>query len=66
MRALAAQGIETNLGAQCLSVLAPFAGCGGGPVAARLYRQGLALPFCEQYGVGEVSRVTAALADALA
>jgi hypothetical protein len=35
-------------------------------VAARLYRQGLALPFCEQYGVGEVSRVTAALADALA
>jgi dTDP-4-amino-4,6-dideoxygalactose transaminase len=66
IRALAAQGIETNLGAQCLSVLAPFAGCGGGPVAARLYRQGLALPFCEQYGAGEVLRVAAALADALA
>ena len=65
IRALAAQGIEANLGAQCLSVLPPFEGCGGGPVAARLFRQGLALPFCEQYGPGEVSRVAQALASAL-
>ena len=62
---LAAMGIEANLGAQCLSVLAPFEGCGGGPVASRLYRQGLALPFCEQYGPAEVARVAEALGAAL-
>ena len=65
VRTLAAQGIEANLGAQCLSVLAPFESCGGGPVAARLFRQGLALPFCEQYGAAEVARVSAALTAAL-
>jgi perosamine synthetase len=66
IKMLAAQGIEANLGAQCLSALEPFVGCGGGPVALRLFRQGLALPFCEQYGLPEVAIVTEALTAALA
>jgi len=66
---LAANGIEANLGAQCLSALAPFERFSlegdAGVVAQRLYRQGLALPFCEQYGEAEVARVTVALETAL-
>jgi perosamine synthetase len=65
IQTLLTQGIEVNLGAQCLSALPPFEGCGGGPVALRLFKQGLAVPFCEQYGFSEVSRVTAALNAAL-
>jgi len=68
IRALAGQGIEANLGAQCVSAQPAFARCmpaGGSPTAQRLFRQGLALPFCEQYGAAEVARVTAALAAAL-
>jgi perosamine synthetase len=68
IRALAGQGIEANLGAQCVSAQPAFAACapaGGSPVAQRLYRQGLALPFCEQYGPAEVERVAAALASVL-
>jgi hypothetical protein len=34
-------------------------------VAMRLFRQGLALPFCEQYAADEVGRVVAALTMAL-
>ncbi len=66
--ALAGQGIEANLGAQCVSAQPAFAACvpaGGSPVAQRLYRQGLALPFCEQYGAAEVARVATALASVL-
>lgn len=68
IRALAGQGIEANLGAQCVSAQPAFAACvpaGGSPVAQRLFRQGLALPFCEQYGAAEVARVAAALASVL-
>lgn len=68
IRALAEQGIEANLGAQCVSAqpaFAAFVPAGGSPVAQRLFRQGLALPFCEQYGAAEVARVAAALASVL-
>ena len=68
---LAAGGIEANLGAQCLSELTPFHGHRsghGGAVwnSSTLYRQGLALPFCEQYGPDEVDQVVAALTLAVA
>jgi dTDP-4-amino-4,6-dideoxygalactose transaminase len=67
VRALAAEGIEANLGAQCLSVLPSFADvAAASPVARRLFAQGLALPFCERYGAAEVERVAAALASGLA
>ena len=66
IRALAAQDIEANLGAQCLSAQPSFADVAvRSPVAQRLYAQGLALPFCEQYGAPEVERVGLALAAAL-
>jgi dTDP-4-amino-4,6-dideoxygalactose transaminase len=70
IHAMAAEGIEANLGAQCLSALPPFADCDAEPAsrcqALRLYRQGLAIPFCEQYGRAEVERVVGALSRALA
>jgi perosamine synthetase len=65
---LATAGIEANLGAQCLSALSPFAAFAlpeASSVAPRLYRQGLALPFCERYGKTEVEQVVAALANAI-
>lgn len=68
IRAMAAQSIEANLGAQCVSAQPPFAEyapVGGSPNAQRLFRQGLALPFCEQYGAADVALVSAALAAAL-
>ena len=68
IRALAEQGIEANLGAQCVSAQPSFAACrpaDGSPTAQRLFRQGLALPFCEQYGAAEVARVTGALGSVL-
>lgn len=68
IRALAERGIEANLGAQCVSAQPPFAAhtpAGGSPNANRLFRQGLALPFCEQYGAAEVTQVVAALAEVL-
>lgn len=65
IRALAEVGVEANIGAQRISMQQPFiafAPTGGAASNAnRLYRQGLALPFCEQYGGAEVARVTAAL-----
>jgi len=68
IRALADQGIEANLGAQCVSEQPSFAAwrpAGGSPNALRLYRQGLALPFCERYGAVEVAQVAGALASVL-
>jgi perosamine synthetase len=66
-RRLADDGIEVNLGAQCLSALPSFQDVAvASPVALRLYAQGLALPFCERYGTDEVARVVAALGVALA
>ena len=65
---LATAGIEANLGAHCLSALPPFAAFAPADVssvARRLYRQGVALPFCEQYGNAEIARVCAALSIAL-
>lgn len=65
--ALAAQGIEANLGAQCLSALPTFdAVAVASPVARRLHSQGLALPFCEQYGAAEAVRVARALQRSVA
>ncbi|MCO5124191.1 MAG: DegT/DnrJ/EryC1/StrS family aminotransferase [Rhizobacter sp.] len=67
--ALAAAGLEANLGAQCLSAQPAFAACARSPSATsnalRLDRQGLALPFCEQYGSAEIARVASALTNAL-
>lgn len=68
IRRLAAQDIEANLGAQCVSAqpaFAAFAPRGGNAESLRLYRQGLALPFCERYRAAEVEQVACALADAL-
>jgi dTDP-4-amino-4,6-dideoxygalactose transaminase len=62
LKALAEQGIEANLGAQCLSALPSFSNVArASPMARRLFEQGLALPFCEQYGDDEVERVKVAL-----
>jgi dTDP-4-amino-4,6-dideoxygalactose transaminase len=64
IRALAERGIESNLGAQCVSAEPAFVAHlppGGSLNARRLARQGLALPFCEQYGANEIDRVRAAL-----
>ena len=68
IRQLAAQGIEANLGAQCVSAqpaFAAFAPRGGSAEALRLFRQGLALPFCERYGAAEVEQVARALTRVL-
>jgi dTDP-4-amino-4,6-dideoxygalactose transaminase len=64
---LAQAGIESNLGAYCLSRQPAFTSFarGGRSVAGRLFAQGLALPFCEQYGAAEVEQVAAALAVAV-
>lgn len=64
---MAEAGIEAKLGAHCLSAQSPFATfappCGG--VARRLFHQGLALPFCEQYTSADVERVVSALTVSL-
>ncbi|MFT3956837.1 MAG: hypothetical protein QM722_21360 [Piscinibacter sp.] len=68
IRALAERGIEANLGAQCVSAQPSFFAhvpAGGSPNANRLFRQGLALPFCEQYGAAEVATVSQALTELL-
>lgn len=68
IHALREAGVEANLGAQCISAQLPFAAFASINAvsnARRLYRQGLALPFCEQYGDTEVARVAAALGAAL-
>jgi dTDP-4-amino-4,6-dideoxygalactose transaminase len=64
---LAEAGIEANLGAQCLSAQPAFSGCAAtrSPAALRLFRQGLALPFCELYGEPEVELVVNSLARAI-
>jgi perosamine synthetase len=58
---LAEEGVETNLGAQCLSMQPAFEDIQPLPVtvhASSLYRHGLALPFCESYGPQQVALVT--------
>jgi perosamine synthetase len=66
---LAEVGIEANLGAQCISALDAYAGIARESAASsnawRLFTQGLALPFCEQYGGVEVAAVVAALGGAI-
>lgn len=62
------QGIEANLGAQCLSALGIYGALAGrragAPVAPVLFAQGLALPFCEQLGEDDLARVAHALSKA--
>ncbi|MAM89333.1 MAG: glutamine--scyllo-inositol aminotransferase [unclassified Hahellaceae] len=63
-----AQGFQTNLGAQALPSLSVFKTQSGErccPVATNLYRQGLALPFCEQYSEQDLQRVCRALENCL-
>jgi dTDP-4-amino-4,6-dideoxygalactose transaminase len=58
---LAEAGIEANVGAQCLSMqraFKKFSMSNPKSISARLYRQGLALPFCEQYNGVDVARVS--------
>jgi perosamine synthetase len=64
---LAEAGVEANLGAHCLSMQPAFAGCAAAPSihASRLFRQGLALPFCELYGEAEVELVATSLTRAI-
>ena len=64
IRNLAEDGIETNIGAQCLSMQPAFEDIQPLPTAvhaSNLYKHGLALPFCESYGSPEVERVTNSL-----
>lgn len=62
IHALRESGIEANLGAQSLSALSIYGGseqaalCGG-----KLYREGIALPFCEQYSDAMLETVAAVL-----
>lgn len=61
---MAEAGIETNVGAQCLSMQRSFENLAmttPKAVSARLYRQGMALPFCEQYNGADVARVSMTL-----
>lgn len=65
---LAEAGIEVNVGAQCLSMqqsFEKFVATDPQAVSARLYRQGLALPFCEQYNDADVVRVSGMLESVL-
>lgn len=55
-------GIEANLGAQSLSALDIYGGDEQAtPCGVSLYRDGIALPFCEQYDEQMLSMVAAAL-----
>jgi perosamine synthetase len=64
IKALREAGVEANLGAQSLSVLGIYGGseqaalCGG-----NLYREGIALPFCEQYSELMLEKVAKALTE---
>lgn len=60
MRDLAQEGVETNLGAQCLSMQRAFEDIRPIPAtvhASHLFKHGLALPFCESYGPQQVVQV---------
>lgn len=68
LRALAERGIEANLGAQAMSLQPSFKHAPGAdrtPHAQRLFRQGLALPFCEAYDVAVIEQVVGALSTIL-
>jgi len=65
---LAAQGIESNFGAHALSTLGIYQMHPNErplTVAQRLFKQGLALPFCESYSPSDLETVTQALSRAL-
>jgi dTDP-4-amino-4,6-dideoxygalactose transaminase len=58
------QGIQTNIGAYSLSLLTAYksaANDSGTPNSNRLFKKGLALPFCESYTEETVVRVVKAL-----
>lgn len=60
--------IETNLGAQSLAAQPAFRNFPPDPDTCHsrmLYQRGLALPFCESYGVDEAMQVVAALSKVL-
>lgn len=68
IRELAEEGVEANLGAQCLSMQPAFEDTPPMPVtrhASHLFKHGLALPFCENYGPQHVVQVTNLLARLL-
>ena len=63
------KGIETSLGAQSLSSLAIYPNHWNDAhhfeEGSTLYKQGLALPFCELYSAAELQQVVDALTDLL-
>lgn len=60
------EGFEVNLGAQSLSVIGIYAGSDkAAPCGGHLYREGIALPFCEQYSKTNLEMVAQALARCL-
>lgn len=63
------KGIETSLGAQSLSSLAIYPNHWNDAhkfdTGSTLYKQGLALPFCELYSTAELQQVVDALTDLL-
>jgi dTDP-4-amino-4,6-dideoxygalactose transaminase len=70
IRHLAAQGIQSNLGAQAINAVAYYKNKYGWspathPVAARLYRHGLALPLHGGVSIKDVAFVCRALTQAL-
>lgn len=66
VEALKTRGIETNLGAQSLSVIGIYgSGIASDGVGPELYSRGLALPFCEQYDDRVVADVVTALGQVL-
>ena len=65
IRALAAEGIEANLGAQSLSSLGLYGPQAGLSVGPDLQRRGLAIPLHESLSDGDVARVCRALETVL-
>ncbi len=62
IQALAQAGIEANLGAQSLSALGIYGGDEKAvPCGSKLYREGIALPFCEQYSKEMLAEVAKSL-----
>lgn len=65
IRRMRERGIESNLGAQSQTWLSNPQDNIAAPIGHRLYRSGLALPFCESYGPETVDLVTSNLTEVL-
>lgn len=64
IQALREAGVEANLGAQSLCALGIYGGSEqASPCGGNLYREGIALPFCEQYSEVMLEKVAKALSE---